>query len=187
VLAFLYDLERMVGGMSAPNYNCPFSAGGDAAMTCSAVRQYGQAKASLTVDMTNANADLTYEAKDYGQAGNSISVIHIDPSDVSQELAVSVDGVAITVSLATDGAGAITSTAAEVKAAVLALPAAVALVTVEDEGDGSGVVEAKAIGYLAGGEYHGCPSYNTETEECNVFAAYARSVRVAGGDTPDEG
>lgn len=170
-----------------PNYNCPYSAGGAAVMTCTAVRQYGQAKASGVVNMTNANADLTYTAVAYGQAGNSITVEHVDPSDINQSLAVSVVGTAIVVSLATNGAGAITSTAAEVVAAITGDAEAAALVTVTDEGDGSGVVNAKPEQALTGGEYHGCPSYNTETEDCNVFAAAARNVRVAGGDVPDEG
>lgn len=107
------------------------------------------AQATVTVDMTNAAADLTYTAYAYGESGNSITVTHVDPEAADQELSVTVDGTDITVSLATDGLEAITSTAAEVKAAVnLAAPL---LVVCEDEGAGTGVVNAATVESLAGG------------------------------------
>ena len=107
--------------------------------------------AAVTINMTNALADLTYTARDPGTAGNAISVVHLDPAGNSQALAVSVVGSVITVSLATDGAGAITSTAAQVKAAVLANRNSRALVYCEDEGAGTGIVNAVAATALTGG------------------------------------
>jgi hypothetical protein len=104
-----------------------------------------QAKASALVDMTNANADLTYTARAFGYAGNSISVTHVNPGGNSQPLTVSVSGTAITISLATNGGGAITSTANTVKAAVFANADANNLVSVAVEGTGLGVVNAKAL------------------------------------------
>jgi hypothetical protein len=110
-----------------------------------------QAKASALVDMTNANADLTYTARAFGYAGNSISVTHVDPAGNSQPLTVSVSGTAITISLATNGGGAITSTANTVAAAVAANADANNLVSVAVEGTGLGVVNAKAKQNLING------------------------------------
>jgi hypothetical protein len=115
------------------------------------VVQDGGTRASVKIDMTNANADLTYIARETGTDGNSITVTHTDPGAPDQALQVSVVGSDITISLATDSGSAITSTAAQVKAAVDAHSGASALVTVKVEGDGSGVVNAVAQTSLSGG------------------------------------
>jgi hypothetical protein len=107
--------------------------------------------ATITIDMTAATSDLTYTAVDTGYAGNDITVTHADPSANNAPLSISVTGTAITISLATGVAGAITSTAALVKAAVNAHAEASLLVLCEDEGVGSGVVNAVAVTSLAGG------------------------------------
>jgi hypothetical protein len=108
-------------------------------------------KATVTVDMTNANADLTYKAKVCGTGGNSITVTHVDPLGNEQPLTVTVVGTDITVSLETDETGTIISTANEVKAAIDADTDASLLVSVSVEGTGAGVVEAKAEATLSGG------------------------------------
>lgn len=109
---------------------------------------------TVTIDMTNANADLTYTAYNVGADGDNNTVTHVDPAGNNQVLDVTVDsniagGVDVVVFLATNGAGAITSTAAQVKAAVNS--AAALFMTCEDEGAGSGVVNAVAQTSLAGG------------------------------------
>jgi len=111
----------------------------------------GGKRALIKIDMTNENADLTYIARETGESGNSISVTHSDPSGNNQPLQVSIDGTDITISMATDSEGTITSTAAEVKAAVDAHSEASALVTVKIEGDGSGVVNIVVKTMLSGG------------------------------------
>ena len=63
------------------------------------------------------------------EGGNDISLQTSDPGAPNQPLSVTVTGNAIVVSLATDGAGALTSTAAQVVAAINASSAASALVT----------------------------------------------------------
>lgn len=108
-------------------------------------------KAALTSDMTNANADVTLTAVNYGSAGNGISVVYVNPSANSQSLTVLVNGLAIRVLLATNGSGTITSTATLVVAAINAHAAASALVVATAEGSGAGVVNAKSVAYLAGG------------------------------------
>jgi hypothetical protein len=62
------------------------------------------------------------------EGGNGITIQALDPGAVSSPLAVAVSGNHITVSLATNAAGARTSTAAQVRNAINAHPAASALV-----------------------------------------------------------
>ena len=115
-------------------------------------------RASANVNPTGNDNGLTFTAKQYGAAGNNISIRYVDPGAASQALAVSVAGTAITVSLATNSGSSITSTAAQVKAAIEAVQAAANLVTIavmtSDSGsadDGSGVVTAMAAASLASG------------------------------------
>jgi hypothetical protein len=69
-------------------------------------------------------------SKLYGQdGGNSQSIQLANPGQPSQALGVSVNGNAVTVNLATDAAGTVTSTAAQVVAAINANAAASALMT----------------------------------------------------------
>lgn len=111
----------------------------------------GSVAAALTVNMTAATSDLTYTAVKTGAEGNLINVTHVDPGANNAALSISVNVKTIVISLATGVAGAITSTAAQVKAAVNAHAAASALVTCEDEGAGSGIVNAMANANLTGG------------------------------------
>jgi hypothetical protein len=113
-----------------------------------------------TLNMNPAGDDnaLTITALAYGVAGNDISIAYLDPGVADAVLAVAVMDNYIAVSLATSGASAITSTAAQVRTALLASVAAAALVSVAintaDTGvadDGSGVVTAMTRAYLTGG------------------------------------
>lgn len=79
---------------------------------------------------TLSNQSVTYTAKEAGTAGNAISITLVDPSGNDEELAVSVAGTDISVSLATDGSGAITTTGTELAEALTQHAAARALVSV---------------------------------------------------------
>lgn len=109
--------------------------------------------AALTVDPAGANNGIVYTANAAGSPGNDITIQHIDPADVDQPLIVSVRGKAIRVRLATNAGGAITSTAAQVIAAVNAHWMAGHLVTAADVvgSSGAGLVAAQAVTHLAGG------------------------------------
>jgi hypothetical protein len=110
--------------------------------------------ASVTINPTGDDNDILLNAKVGGVLGNSYSVALVDPDDNDAELAVSSEnGLLFTVSLATGEAGAITSTAAQVIAALTAFPAFAAIMTAANgEGsDGTGVVTAVAATSLAGG------------------------------------
>jgi hypothetical protein len=110
-------------------------------------------KASLTTALAGANNDLVHTARQYGSAGNILQVQYVDPAANSQALAVTVVGSLIRVSLATNGGGAITSTASLVMAAINAHVTAKTLIvsTLAASNTGAGVVVASAAVNLTGG------------------------------------
>lgn len=118
-----------------------------------------EVKAKLSTGVVASNTAQTWTAKTYGVLGNKISLKLVDPKANSQALAVSVSGQAITVSLATSGAGAITTTAALLKTALEANTAANALVGVVNTGasTGAGTLAALATTFLSGGEDEAFP------------------------------
>lgn len=96
------------------------------------------------------NQGLTYTAVAVGTDGNDVSLELVDPAAINQALSVSATGNAITVNLATDGAGLITSTADDVKSAIEAdSPGADDLVTITGSGAVALVVLAETN--LSGG------------------------------------
>lgn len=109
--------------------------------------------ATLSTSMTGTNNDVTLTAVTAGTSGNSITLTLVDPSANDQAISVSVDGTDITVNLATDGGGSITTTATQLIAAIEGNAAASALVTIDNKGsdNGSGVVTALSESALTGG------------------------------------
>jgi hypothetical protein len=109
--------------------------------------------AALETALTGTNNDLVFAAKATGPGGNGISVRYVNPNANSAALGVTVATNAITVNLATDSEGAITSTAAQIKTAIEASTPANALVSVANAAanNGSGVVTALAATNLSGG------------------------------------
>lgn len=140
--------------------------GNDVWIVTEAVAPLSGSQATLSRNPAGDDNALTFTAVKYGAEGNRISIAYVDPAANSQSLAVSVDGYAITVSLATNGGGTITSTAAQVKAAIEASAPAAALVTctinTADSGsadDGTGVVTALAAANMTGGVGSGVGVY----------------------------
>lgn len=109
--------------------------------------------ATMGTDLTGVNNDLDYTAVPAGRLGNAIFVEYINPGTNNAVLSVTVSGFTVTVHLATNGSAVITSTAAQVKAAIEASPEASALVTVAHRAgnNGTGVVTAMAGQDLADG------------------------------------
>ena len=140
-----------------------------------------EASATLSTNLTGANNDLTFTAVTSGAAANSITIRYVDPAAAGAALSVSVSGNAITVNLATDGSSVITSTAAEIDAAIDALPAAAALVTPANKAanDGSGVVTAMSATALAGGTDAQVPLF-TVTGPVAVRLLAVCSTNLAG-------
>lgn len=125
------------------------------------------------------NAELAIESVVLGLLGNDIDIVIVDPAAASQPLTVSVTGTLqgadrlITVSLATDGGSAITSTALQVAQAINAHPEAKKLVQVIAGGDGSGIVAALAQTPLAGGLNDGTGDYaEIRTVENNQLGGF---------------
>lgn len=112
-----------------------------------------EVKASLTTGTVAANNGITYTSLLTGDLGNKGSIALVDPKANSQALAVTVSGLDITVKLATSVAGAITTTATQLMAAIAANTAAAALVGTASTGasTGAGVVAALGKTYLSGG------------------------------------
>jgi phage tail sheath protein FI len=109
-------------------------------------------KASIEIGLTNAK--LKYTAVDeLGAGGNSVQVRAVNPGTNNASLAVTVSGNLITVSLATDGSAAATSTASQVLAAVNASGAASALVVASlgTGSSGASVYQTHNATNLAGG------------------------------------
>ena len=103
----------------------------------------GSATASLTSGVEASNTGLVWTAETAGAAGNAIGIYVVVPADTDADLAVSVSGTIITVSLETvapeSGFGSVgVSTAAEVMAAVNANADAARLVAVTALGESSG-------------------------------------------------
>lgn len=113
-----------------------------------------ETKATLTTALTGDNNDLKYTSKLNGALGNAITVEYVDPDGANAELAVSVDGTAITVSLATGATKAITTTASDIATAIAAHAEANALVAVANAGldTGVGTVTEMAATALTGGK-----------------------------------
>ncbi len=105
----------------------------------------GNSPGGLTTAMQAQAVVLTTQA--WGQeGGNDVTAALLNPAAASSPLSVAVAGKAITVNLATDAAGAVTSTAAQVVDAINASPAAAALVTATKfrTNTGAGVVAPTA-------------------------------------------
>jgi len=97
---------------------------------------------------TGGLAGVTFTAVDPGEAGNSIEIVFEDPEADEAVLSISVDGNKITVTLATDGEGDITSTIDDIVAAINGNNEANALVTAS--GSGTGTVSTGSV-ELSGG------------------------------------
>uniref|UniRef100_UPI004055EB90 phage tail sheath protein n=1 Tax=Marinobacter adhaerens TaxID=1033846 RepID=UPI004055EB90 len=113
----------------------------------------GVAAEAVVLAIAN-NADVNYTAASVGTDGNQIRVRYVDPGAADSLLDVTVSGKDITVSLATDALGDITSTANDVITAVNGSAEASALVVADNAAgnDGTGIVNAEEFTRLAGGE-----------------------------------
>jgi phage tail sheath protein FI len=122
-------------------------------LLCTGDNAQAAVAATLNTGLAGTNNALVFTAVNSGSVGNQISVAMMNPAADTQALSVAVNTTAILVSLATDGEGNITSTAAQVLAAINADLAAAALVTVTEGAgsSGAGVVTASTALFLSGG------------------------------------
>jgi uncharacterized protein len=112
-----------------------------------------EVKATLATGTLAANNAITWTAKLAGVLGNKVSLRLVDPKANSAALAVTVADQAVTVSLATSVAGAITTTATQLMAAIAGNAAAFAVLAGASTGasTGASAVAATAKQYLSGG------------------------------------
>lgn len=117
------------------------------------------AQATLTTGTVATNNALVLTAVLLGAAGNGITVTYKDPRSNSAPLSIAVSGKDIVVSLATSAAGALTSTAAQILAAINANADANDLVLATNAGasTGAGTVAAMSRAALAGGQDEAFP------------------------------
>jgi hypothetical protein len=137
--------------------------------------------ATYTTALVGADNDLTLTAKVGGTGGNAITIALVDPSGNNQTLAVTVSELAISVSLATGAGGAITSTAAQVVAAINADATAKMLVvaTVKTGDAGTGVVTALGAANLAGGDASALTTASIDTLGFDAAAFNVHAGAVA--------
>jgi len=106
----------------------------------------------LVTGAVGASNAIRWTAQSVGVAGNSITIAQVDPGAPSQSFSIGVIGTAITVNLATDGGGTITTTAAMIIDAITNSSNpdynanAAALVTAANEGASSGAGLAGSVG-----------------------------------------
>lgn len=114
----------------------------------------GEVAAELTIGTSAANTGILFTADAGGTAGNNIRIRYVAPGESSAALAVSVNGNDVTVTLATDADGELSSTAQEIVDAVNDEADASSVVTaaVVEGSDGSGVPRARSWRELSGGE-----------------------------------
>ena len=152
----------------------------------------GVALASYLTTCTNAESNILYTSKVIGPNGALIRVRYV-VSGTNTALSVSVSGNDITVNVATNGSGAATSTATQVKAAVDGSGPASALVTTALSGLGTGIVEAFGYRNLQDGSPQATLLYDSPTANADIlFTANAQgttgnliriAVVVAGANT----
>jgi hypothetical protein len=134
-------------------------------------RRFPERKARLSLGGSNG---LTFISKLEGEAGNAISVRYVAPS-VDTAMSVAVAGSKITVNLSR-ASGALTATAATIKAAVDASASASALVGVALLETGSATAAAQAEVFLSGGMNPSGHEYSLQLAQAPVVFTDSTTV-----------
>ena len=154
-------------------------------------------KASYTTALTGANNDLKFTARYGGTYANNITLVYVDPSGNNKTLSVVVTYASttgypvITVNLATNGGGTITSTGAQILAAINGDPTASqwVIASLAASNDGTGVVTAMSSQSLASGTNVGTdaePPYGVVGEPIYIKVVAPVSI-VVDTDDPNVG
>ena len=124
----------------------------------------GATAAALTLGNAPSGTGITFTAAEAGTIGNNARVRYIAPDEASAALAVTVEGSDITVTLAADAEGVVTSTAAEIVAAVneSAEGGALVVAALAEGSNGTGVAKGRDFQALTGGAAEPFP-LNTPT------------------------
>ncbi|WP_198556065.1 phage tail sheath subtilisin-like domain-containing protein [Halomonas sp. MES3-P3E] len=113
----------------------------------------GATAAALTLGNAPSGTGITFTAATAGTIGNNTRVRYTAPAEASAVLTVTVEGGDITVALAADAEGVVTSTATEVVTAVNDSAEANALVVaaLAEGSDGTGIAKSRDFQALTGG------------------------------------
>ena len=123
----------------------------------------GGTRASLNVDCTNANSDVTFRSLRGGDSGEGINIAYLDPSANDEPLSVAVTvnatpatggyDIDIDITLSTNGSGTIIATGQDIIDLINGTAATRIYVEAykSASNDGTGVVEAKVAAPLATG------------------------------------
>jgi hypothetical protein len=111
----------------------------------------GATPAEVTIGNTALNTAIIYTANEAGTAGNNLRIRYLNTGNASETLAAALSGNDITVTLATDTEGLVTSTASDVLAEVNGITDTPVTAELAEGSDGYGVVKARDFVSLAGG------------------------------------
>lgn len=106
---------------------------------------------AVPATFTDGSGSLLFASSVYGTGGNATTIQLVNPGAANVPLSVAVAGSAVTVTLATDGASALTSTWSQVAAAINGSAAAAALMSAVVLQNGSTVAAAIGLTNLASG------------------------------------
>lgn len=142
--------------------------------------------ASQSYLMAAINANMYATAKAAGSVGNNVSITFADPGGTTASLSVVATGTGIVVNLARANS-ALTTTAALAKAAIEANTDANALVSMDMDGGGSGILNAVLKLELTGGYDAGTldVSLQTSSYSFSYLAKRSSSERLFGIDALD--
>lgn len=151
-------------------------------------REGDRAVPASLIAFVNNNIVLTANAS--GPSGNLISASISEPGIPNSPLTVAWVGTQLSVTLATDGASRITTTAAQLVSAVNAHPSSVLTAALAAGSDGSGVAQPLAESHLSGGDAGSASlavTFNDDmrfTATTNGAAGNAVSVVITDGGAP---
>ena len=158
-------------------------------------------RANVTIDPgINPNSSIIWSSVADGTPGNFISVAYINPGVPNSALSLVRDGAKITVNLATNAGSAITTTAAQIIAAVIAVgneAVAEIITTILPTGEtGLGVVGAVALTNLSGGadgseELLICQNVKIISHRmCSLLQKFRlqidKALKLVGNSNPDD-
>lgn len=106
---------------------------------------------AVPATLTDGSSSILFASVVYGTGGNATTIHLVNPGAANVPLSVAVVGSAVTVTLATNGASALTSTWSDVAAAINGNAAAAALMSAVVLQNGSTVAAAIGTTNLAGG------------------------------------
>ena len=157
----------------------------DATLQLAATAATAATKTIAGASSPNGDVLLTATAAIAGPPGNGITIATL--GGTSQSLAVSVVGLAITVQLATDGGGLVTTTGSALRTAINGNTQAAALVTASLPGTGATISAAHSVANLTGGTSGAVDLQMGPISGINSAAGYieVRAVDAVAGTVVD--